>query len=299
MAFSNTPANVQGPLISAIALAPPAADFTDGVELGMKKPSKLMVTSEVTPMSSMNAWVDCLKVNLEAPILQNDFATLLMLNGYAEGFVQGMMKTAAGDFGAFLGADSDSETLLGLDWEWKFNAKDDEFIVKVMTEVAETTWNTLWTTSTSETWITGVDTSKRNRPGVKKVTIGGAHLGQLVSVEGSVKTKPIAVQLGRSISTGIEASVKITMAQTTKVEVTAALAASHGSDTVIVSFWDGTRTFKLTNLLGGKAVTIENGEKNTIVIEVKAFFPKGSDRVIINTTPGTFELVFLDNEIAS
>jgi UDP-N-acetylglucosamine enolpyruvyl transferase len=143
-----------------------------------------------------------------------------------------------------------------------------------------------------------VDATKRNRPGVKNVTFGGVELGALISVEGSVKNKPITVQNGRSLSTGVEASVKIVMAQCTKTEVTAALLASTASDTVICNFWGGSRIFKLTNVLAGKAVTIEDGEKETITIEVKAFFPRGSTRVIINTVPGTFELVFLDNVTA-
>ncbi len=295
MAFSNTPSRVKGPLISAIALAAPAMTFADGVEIGMKKPSKLMVTPEITNMSSGNAFEDCLKVVIETSGLQNDFATLLAVNGYAETYVQVMMETAGGDFGAFLGEDSDSETLMGLDWEWSFKGNEDEIKYKLMTEVSKDTYLTLWTGSTSEIWSSGVDETLRNRPGVKKITFGGAHLGALISVEGSIKSKPVTVQLGRSLSTGLEASIKIVMAQTSLADVTAALTAARGSDTVIITFWDGTRTLKLTNLLAGKAATLEFGEKETITIEVKAFFPKGSDRVIINTVPGTFELIFLDN----
>lgn len=299
MAFSNTTANVKGPLICAIALMAPGANFIGGVELGMKKPSKLMVVPEVTKMSSKNSWVDCLKISIETSLLQNDFAMLATLNGFAENYTQAYMQTAGGDFLAFTGADSDSETLMGLDWEWNFKAKEDEFKIKLMTEVSNTTYNAaLGTTAGSATWTSGVVAANRNRPGIKNVTFGGVVLGALISVEGTVKSVPIPVQLDRSLSNGIEATVKITLAQTTKTEVTAALLASTASDTVIVNFWGGSRIFKMTNLLAGKAATIEKGEKDSITIEVSAFFPKGSARVIINTVPGTFELVFLDNVVA-
>lgn len=296
MAFTNSPANVKGPLISAIALAAPAADFTDGVEIGMKKPSKLMVTPNVTNMSSSNPWVDSLKVSLETSGLQNDFATLDAVNTYAETYVQTMMKTAGGAYGAFLGADSDSETLLGLEWEWSFKGNEDEFKYKLIGEVARETYDSLWTESTTKTWTAGVDSSLRARPGVKKVTFGGAPLGQLLSVEGSIKSRSAYMQLGRPLSTGVDVAVKIVLGQTDKDEVTAALAAAKGSDTVIISFWGGSRSLKLTNLLAGKACSFEFGEKDSITIEVKAFFPKGTDRVKINTVAGVFELVFLDNE---
>jgi hypothetical protein len=300
MAFSNSTSNVKGPLICAIALGVPAASpFTTGVEIGMKKPSKLMVTQESTQMSSGNAYPDCFKVSIETSGIQNDFATLAAVNGYAENFCQAVMQTAGGDFGSFLGADSDSETLMGLEWEWTFKANEDEIKYKLMTEVSDTAWNALWGTSAgTSTWTSGVDASKRSRPGVKNVTFGGVTLGNLLSVEGSVKSHSITVQNGRSLSNGVEASVKIVLAQTAKAEVTAALLASKGSDTMIVNFWGGARIFKMTNVLAGKAFTMEKGEKDSITIEAKAFFPKGSTRIIINTVPGTFELVFLDNLVA-
>jgi hypothetical protein len=296
MAFTNNTTHVKGPLIQAIALAAPAAGFTDGVEIGMKKPSKLSVTPNVTEMSSKNAWVDSLKVSLTAAMLQNDFATLDMLNTYAEGYAQAYLQTAGGAWAGFLGADSDSETLMGLDYSWNFKGNEDEFQITLMTEVAKATYDTMWVeVAPSDTWSAGVDTTLRNRPGVKKVTFGGAPLGALISCEGSVKNVPVNVQLGRPLSTGLEAEVKIVLAQTSKAEITAALAAAAGSDTVIVTFWDGVRSLKLTNLLAGKACTFDFGEKDQISITVKAFFPKGSDRVKINTVAGVLELVFLDN----
>lgn len=299
MAFSLNTSNVKGPLVSAIALAPLAAAFTGGVEIGMKKPSKVSVTANVTGMSSGNGWPDSYKASIEAAALQNDFTTLAAVNTYAETGCQAMVKTADGAFGSFTGLNLEVETVVGLEWEWKFNAKDDEIIYKIMTELAKATFDAAWTESTTNTWTSGVDATKRLRPGVKKVTFGGASLGNLISVEGSLKCRPVYVQLGRPLSTGVEASIKIVLAQTDKDEVTAALAAGIGSDTVIVSFWDGVRILKLTNLLGGKVPTFEWGEKNELVIEVKAFFPKSSSRIIIDTTPGTLELVFLDNEVAS
>jgi hypothetical protein len=47
--------------------------------------------------------------------------------------------------------------------------------------------------------------------------------------------------------------------------------------------------------LGGKACTFEAGPDNTIKIDFGAYFPKGTDRVKINTVAGTAEFVFLDN----
>lgn len=296
MAFSNTTANVKGPLIQAIALAPPAATFADGVELGMKKPSKLVVSPVTTMMSSGNAWPDCYKNSLETSVLQNDFGTLDMINTYSETYVQVYMATAGGAFFGFVGTDSDSELLMGLEWEWTFKANEDEIKIKLGTELGRATQAALEVeVAPAVTWTSGVDNTKRNRPGVKKVTIGGIHLGALISVEGSVKNRPVMVQLGRALSTGIEATVKVVLAQTSKAEVVAALTAAIGTDTVIVTFWDGVRSLKLTNLLGGKAATVELGEKDQVAIEIKAFFPRSSERVLINTVPGVFELVFLDN----
>lgn len=296
MAFSNTPANVKGPLIQAVALAAPAASFLSGIEVGMKKPAKLSVTPNVTTMSSKNDWVDSMKVALTFPMLQNDFATLATIDGYAATYVQAYLQTAGGAWGGFLGQDSDAELLMGLDWTWSFKANEDEIQVSVMTEVAKSTYSTLWVeVAPTDTWTAGVDATKRNRPGVQKVTFGGAHLGALISCEGTVKSVPVNVQLGRPLTTGIECDIKIVLAQTAKAEVAAALTAAAGSDTVIITFWDGVRSLKLTNLLAGKACTFDFGEKDQITIAVKAFFPKGTDRVKINTTPGVFELVFLDN----
>lgn len=301
MAFSLASTNVKGPLISAIALAPLGATFTTlsgGLEIGMKKPSKFHSAPNTTVMSSMNAWADSYKVSTEAAGLQNDFATLSTVNGYSETGCQCMLKRADGSYGTFTGADFESETAVGLEYEWKFNAKDDEIIYKVMTELGKATLDAAWTPTTANTWTAGVDATKRMRPGVKKVTFGGVTLGHLISVEGSAKSRSVFVQLGRPLSVGVEVSVKIVLAQTDKAEVTAALGAAIGTDTVIVTFWDGVRSLKLTNLLGGKVPTFDFGEKNELIIEIKAFFPKGSSRIIINTVPGVFELVFLDNTVA-
>lgn len=296
MAFSNTPANVKGPLICAVALAAPAATFATGVEVGMKKPAKMSISGNVTTMSSKNDWPDDYKCSMTFPMLQNDFGTLDTLNTYAEGFVQAYMETAGGAFLGFLGETSDDEKLMGLDWQWSFKGNEDEFQVTVMTSVAEATLSTMYTeTPPADTWTAGVDTTKRNRPGVKNVTFGGTTLGLLISVEGTLKTVPVNVQLGRPISTGIEVDIKIVMAQTAEADIKAALAASIASDTVILNFWGGSRILKLTNLLAGKIPMFDIGEKEQVTITVKAFFPKGSDRVKINTVSGTLELVFLDN----
>lgn len=296
MAFSLNTGNVKGPLISAIALAPLAASFTDGSEIGMKKPSKFNATANTVGMSSMNAWPDSYKTMVDAGGLQNDFATLAIVNGYSETGCQAIVKRADGAYGHFKGANFESETAVGLEWSWKFNGKDDEINYKITTELSKTTFDSIWTESTTDTWAAGIDETKRLRPGQKKVTFGGASLGHLISVEGELKCRPVYVQLGRPLSTGIEASIKIVMAQTDKDEVTAALAAGIGTDTVIIPFWDGVRTLKLTNLLGGKVPMFDFGEKNEMTIEVKAFFPKSSNRILIDDTPGTLELVFLDNE---
>lgn len=296
MAFSLSAGNVKGPLVSAIALAPLGASFTSGIEIGMKKPSKLNITANTTVMSSMNAWPDSYKVSIEAAGLQNDFATLATIHGYAEAGCQAIVKRADGLYTHLKGANFESETAVGLEWSWKFNAKDDEINYKIMTELAKATLDTNTAETTSDTWTAGIDETLRLRPGVKKVTFGGVALGHLVTAEGELKCRPVYVQLGRPLSTGIEASIKLVLAQTDKDEITAALSAGVGTDTVIVSFWDGVRTLKLTNLLGGKVPMFDFGEKNELTIEIKAFFPKGSDRIIIDTTPGTLELVFLDNE---
>ena len=294
MAFSNTPAAVKGALINAIALAAPAASFTSGVEIGMKKPSKLMVTPNTTMMSSDNAWVDSYKVAIEAEGLQNDFGTLSAVHTYSETYVQAYLNNAGGGYLALTGQTSDDETLCGLEYEWVFKANEDSIKYKIMTELSKATLDSAYSEATTDVWTAGVDATKRKRPGVKSVTFGGAHLGALRSCEGSVKSKSVYVQLGRPLSTGCEVKGSIVMAQTDNTDIEAALAATIGSDTIIINFWNG-QILKLTNLLGGKAMTLEQGADNTIKIDFGGYFPKGTDRVKINTVAGTAEFVFLDN----
>lgn len=298
MAFTLTPANVNSPILTAIALAPPAATFATGVELGLKKPTKMTLSPITVGMSSDNALLDALGVKIEAEALQNRVVDLAAAYAYAMTGVQAMVKSAAGNFWAFKGQTLDDETLLGLGFEYVMKNNEAALKYTLMGEVGVTTFKTLETATSIELWAASDDPTKRRRPGIKKVLIGGAPVGAILDFSLSIKGRSVMVQGGRPILSGTEITAEVTMGQTQKADVDAALDAANGNATVACYFWNGEQV-NLTTLRGGKIPTIEYADKHQVKIAIKALISKGAGSVDFTGGTNTIaNFTMVDNEPA-
>lgn len=296
--MANTPGNVQGPIIDAIALAAPAATFavaTPATEVGMKTPSQLISTPITVDMSSMNPWTDCRNNRIEFASLQNRIADLKVIHGYAGTYVQAVMHSASGHYIHFTGADSDSEALMGLEYDFSFSQTENLLKVILENEMGDSAYKTAHATTTTATWAAGVNTANRMRRGIQRVLIGGEHLGALRGCSGNLKSYSTKMQGNRSLLLGTDVSTKIILGQNSATETDFAIDAANDSDSVVIDFWNG-ESIKYTNLLAGKPATIKYGsDENTIEIDIKARFSKGATRIDFTSVATTAEFIFLDN----
>jgi hypothetical protein len=296
MAFTLTPANVASPIITAIALAAPAATFTGGVELGLKKPTKMTVEPIVVGMSSDNDLLDAVRIKIEAQALQNRIEDLAAVYVLAQDVVQCVTKSALPTYHEFTGQTLDDETVLGVEFEYTLKNNEAQLNYTLTGEMGVATFQGLEKTTTVLTWSAGEDPTKRRRPGIQKVLIGGAPVGTIADFNLSIKGRSTMVQGGRPILSGLDVTGDITMAQTTKVDVDAALGAANGNATIACYFWNGDQV-NLVTLRGGKIPTVEYADKHTVKIAIKAFIAKGATRVDF-TVPATATLTLIDNEAA-
>lgn len=292
-----TPASVQSTQLTAVALDPLGAGFT-GTGIGMRKKTVMTDEPVSVEMNSNNPWQDASKISIPVECLQNDFATLLTFHGYAEAGCQGYVRTANGMYLGFTGATLDVGTALGLEWEYTFNLNDDRTTkINLMTTLSrEEADATLYSTvdPVGVTWTSGEDGTLRLRPGIKKVTVAGTHMGELKECSGSVKSISAPGRLGRPLCIGVGANINTVGRQMAAADIAAVKAATSTNDTIIYEFWSG-ETIKLTGLFGGKLAKINPAFDGTWELQVQADYPDSAATVIINTTPGVLELVYLDN----
>lgn len=291
-----TPGNVKSTQVTAVALAALAGSFSGGAGIGMRGKTELLEEPISVEQNSGNPWQDASKISCAVPGLQNDFATLATIHGYAEAGCQAYIRTA-NMWLALTGANLDVETVVGVDWEYKFNLKDElTLMTTIMTELSKSSAKTLnsETDPVGVTWSSGVDGTLRLRPGIKKLTIGGAHAGELKECTGSIKNIPSIGRLGRPLSIGVSADITTTGSQMDKDDIDAIYDAIAASDTLIYEFWNG-QTIKLTGLFGGKLAKIRYAFDGSWELQVKCDFPDTSANVKINTVSGVLELVYLDN----
>jgi hypothetical protein len=298
MAFTLAPDNVNSPILTAVALAAPAADFTDGAEVGLKRPVKLTVEPVTVGMSSENDLLDAVRAKMEVDSLQNRIADLAAAYAYAQTGVQMIGKSAAGNFWELLGADLNDEALMGLDFEYVM--KNNEAYLKLMlqTELGIATFKALEKTATTKTWSATDDPTKRRRAGIKKVLFGGAPVGIITDFSLSAKSRSVMAQGGRPILSATEITAEIIMGQTQKADVDAAIDAANGEDTIACYFWNGEQV-NFTTLRGGKIPTLDYADKHQVKIAIKALIAKGDDRVDFTGGAGTIaNFTLLDNEPA-
>lgn len=293
MAFTLTPANVQGGVVTEIALAPLAATFATGVEEGMKGDGTYTADPVLVGMSMGNDFTDAHNIVIEYPAIQNRIADVGAAIVYAQAGCQAIVKTSSGDVGAFTGQTWDAETILGMEFDW--DLAENVIKKKLMTQVSEATLKTLWSNSVgTHVWSAGEDATKRRHKGIQNVTIGGANTGILRSFSGNVKSVSGMTVQGRPIMQGIEVNLKVVMAQTAQADHDAALDAANADDTVIVNWFNGD-ALKLTNLFAGKAAKLTFGKEHSIELTIKAYYPKGSTRIDYTNDTDVLELIMLNN----
>lgn len=292
-----TPANVKSTLVKAIALAAPAAPSFSGAGIGIRQPTEVNFTPVVVQMNSENEFQDAFKVEIPVNGLQNGAATLEIMRAFANSGVQVYLKNAADQWAGFIGADFDSETLLGLDYEWSFKLNSDSVIkTTLMGEVSASTLDGLIVEADPAgiAWTSGESAAARLRPGVKNVTIGGANIGLLTTCDGFIKNVFQTVSLNRPVSIGVNYGLNINGAQMDNDEYEAMIALLNATGTVIVNFWNG-ESFKITNLFGGKSYGIKWAKDGTWTLKVGGFAPDNSNNIKFNTVSGVNEIVHQDN----
>jgi hypothetical protein len=296
MAHSLTPANVNSPVVTAIAIADPAALFTGGVEVGLKKPVKLAIEPITVGMSSMNDLLDAVRVKCELESLQNTVAALAAAYTWAQDAVQVIFKTSDGKYIECTGQTIEDETTLGLEFEYIMKNNDASLKYILSGEMGVATFEGIEKTTTTNTWTAGEDPTKRRRSGVKKVLIGGVDYGVIEDINLSLKSKSLIAQGGKALLEGTDISCELVLGQTAKADIDAALDDANGNGTIAIYFWNGEQV-NFTTLRGGKIPTIELGDKHRVKIQIKAFIAKGSTRVDFTGGTNTIaNFTLLDNE---
>lgn len=294
MALTLTPANVQGGVVTAIALAAPGASFS-GIELGMKTNGMLEIEPALITMSSDNDYTDAWLAKITADTLQNTIADFGAAYTYATTGAQAIVKTSSDDVGLFVGADWSVATVLGCMVEWKFSQEESVIQYILQSEIGDTELAAAWGVSAgAHTWTAGYDIAKRKRRGVQSITIGGAPVGLISSCTGSIKTRNKMVQIQRPIAKGLEANVKFVMEQTAQADFDALRAVVNEDDTVIVTFWNG-QSIKFTGLFAGKAAKMTFSKEHGFEVTIKGYWPKGTTRIDYTTDADVLELIMLDN----